>query len=33
MKAVLALENGTWFEGESAGAEGETGGEVCSTPA
>jgi carbamoyl-phosphate synthase small subunit len=28
MKAVLALENGMWFEGESAGAEGETGGEV-----
>jgi carbamoyl-phosphate synthase small subunit len=28
MKAILALENGTWFEGESAGAAGETGGEV-----
>jgi carbamoyl-phosphate synthase small subunit len=28
MKATLALENGTWFEGESAGAAGETGGEV-----
>jgi carbamoyl-phosphate synthase small subunit len=28
MKATLALENGTWFEGESAGAPGETGGEV-----
>jgi carbamoyl-phosphate synthase small subunit len=28
MKAFLALENGTWYEGESAGASGETGGEV-----
>src|SRR5512134_2386320 len=28
MKATLALENGTWYEGESAGANGETGGEV-----
>ena len=28
MKATLALENGTWFEGDSAGASGETGGEV-----
>jgi carbamoyl-phosphate synthase small subunit len=28
MKATLALENGTWHEGESAGAAGETGGEV-----
>jgi carbamoyl-phosphate synthase small subunit len=28
MKATLALENGTWYEGESAGASGETGGEV-----
>jgi len=28
MKATLALENGTWYEGESAGAAGETGGEV-----
>jgi carbamoyl-phosphate synthase small subunit len=28
MKAILALENGEWFEGESAGAAGETGGEV-----
>src|SRR4029453_11806598 len=28
MKATLALENGTWYEGESAGAPGETGGEV-----
>jgi carbamoyl-phosphate synthase small subunit len=28
MKATLALENGTWFEGDSAGAPGETGGEV-----
>jgi carbamoyl-phosphate synthase small subunit len=28
MKAILALENGMWYEGESAGAAGETGGEV-----
>jgi carbamoyl-phosphate synthase small subunit len=28
MKATLALENGTWYDGESAGAPGETGGEV-----
>ena len=28
MKAILALENGLWYEGESAGAPGETGGEV-----
>jgi carbamoyl-phosphate synthase small subunit len=28
MKATLALENGTWFEGEAAGAAGQTGGEV-----
>jgi carbamoyl-phosphate synthase small subunit len=28
MKAILALENGTWYEGESAGAAGQTGGEV-----
>jgi carbamoyl-phosphate synthase small subunit len=28
MKAFLALENGLWYEGESAGASGETGGEV-----
>ncbi|HXW06777.1 MAG TPA: glutamine-hydrolyzing carbamoyl-phosphate synthase small subunit [Vicinamibacterales bacterium] len=28
MKATLALENGTWYEGEAAGAPGETGGEV-----
>jgi carbamoyl-phosphate synthase small subunit len=28
MKATLALENGTWYEGESAGAPGQTGGEV-----
>lgn len=28
MKAVLALEDGTWFEGTSAGAAAETGGEV-----
>jgi carbamoyl-phosphate synthase small subunit len=28
MKAILALENGLWYEGESAGATGEAGGEV-----
>jgi carbamoyl-phosphate synthase small subunit len=28
MKAILALENGLWYEGESAGAAGEAGGEV-----
>ena len=28
MKATLALENGIWYEGEAAGALGETGGEV-----
>jgi carbamoyl-phosphate synthase small subunit len=28
MKAILALENGTWYEGDAAGAPGETGGEV-----
>jgi len=28
MDAILALENGTWFRGKSAGAEGETAGEV-----
>src|SRR5579864_991592 len=28
MKAVLALENGIWYDGEAAGASGETGGEV-----
>src|SRR6188474_1612205 len=28
MKATLALENGLWYEGETAGATGETGGEV-----
>jgi carbamoyl-phosphate synthase small subunit len=28
MKATLALENGSWYEGEAAGAAGETGGEV-----
>src|SRR6187401_3825601 len=28
MDAVLALENGTTFHGKSAGAEGQTGGEV-----
>ena len=28
MKAILALEDGTWFQGVSAGAPGETEGEV-----
>jgi carbamoyl-phosphate synthase small subunit len=28
MKAILALENGIWYEGEAAGAPGEAGGEV-----
>jgi carbamoyl-phosphate synthase small subunit len=28
MKATLALENGLWFRGDAAGAEGETRGEV-----
>jgi carbamoyl-phosphate synthase small subunit len=28
MKATLALENGVWYEGDAAGASGETGGEV-----
>jgi carbamoyl-phosphate synthase small subunit len=28
MQAILALESGQWFEGESAGAPGETAGEV-----
>ena len=28
MNAILALEDGTWFKGESAGAPGETSGEV-----
>ncbi|HEX5474949.1 MAG TPA: glutamine-hydrolyzing carbamoyl-phosphate synthase small subunit [Vicinamibacterales bacterium] len=28
MKAILALENGIWYEGEAAGAAGRTGGEV-----
>ena len=28
MKATLALENGIWYDGEAAGATGETGGEV-----
>jgi carbamoyl-phosphate synthase small subunit len=28
MKAILALENGIWYEGDTAGALGETGGEV-----
>ena len=26
--AILALENGLWYEGQAAGAQGETGGEV-----
>ena len=28
MAAILALEDGTWFEGAAAGAQGETAGEV-----
>ena len=28
MKAILALENGIWYEGEAAGVTGQTGGEV-----
>src|SRR5438105_13649466 len=28
MQAILALEDGTWFEGVAAGAQGETAGEV-----
>src|SRR5229473_6889747 len=28
MEAILALEDGTWFRGAAAGAEGEAGGEV-----
>jgi carbamoyl-phosphate synthase small subunit len=28
VKAILALEDGTWFEGKAAGAAGECGGEV-----
>jgi carbamoyl-phosphate synthase small subunit len=28
MKAILALENGIWYEGDAAGATGEAGGEV-----
>ena len=28
MRATLALENGIWYDGESAGASGETSGEV-----
>ena len=28
MDAILALENGTWFRGRAAGADGETAGEV-----
>jgi len=28
MKATLALENGLWYDGDAAGAAGETGGEV-----
>jgi|TARA_B100002003_G_scaffold154922_1_gene143670 carbamoyl-phosphate synthase small subunit len=27
-RAILALENGAWFQGESVGADGDTGGEV-----
>jgi carbamoyl-phosphate synthase small subunit len=28
MEAILALEDGTWFRGAAAGAEGEARGEV-----
>src|SRR6478672_12390304 len=28
MNAILALEDGTWFRGVAAGADGEAGGEV-----
>src|SRR5258706_16434694 len=28
MEAILALEDGTWFRGRSAGADGVSGGEV-----
>src|ERR1041384_8504628 len=28
MNAILALEDGTWFRGKAAGADGETSGEV-----
>ena len=28
MKATLALENGSWYEGQSAGAAGQTGGDA-----
>src|ERR1041384_4038830 len=28
MDAILALEDGTWFRGKAAGADGETSGEV-----
>ena len=28
MNAILALEDGTWFRGVSAGSPGETSGEV-----
>ena len=28
MDAILALENGTWYRGASAGADGTTAGEV-----
>ena len=31
MKAILALENGIWYDGEAAGASGEAGGEVVFT--
>ena len=27
-KAILALEDGSWFEGVSVGAKGDSGGEV-----
>ncbi|MGH9409086.1 MAG: carbamoyl-phosphate synthase domain-containing protein, partial [Vicinamibacterales bacterium] len=26
--AILALENGIWYDGQPAGADGEAGGEV-----
>src|SRR5262247_1593589 len=28
MEAILALEDGTWFQGRAAGAQGEAAGEV-----
>ena len=33
MNAILALEDGTWFQGVSAGAPGQTEAKWCSTPA